>query len=248
MNIRKSCQSWAKAMESFSPKAIRTIENIRTDPCIGDRAEADFFGLVAASWTSDASDPLETATKVVRRDLDAFTCTGIPVPKDLLVALMRLEDISSLRYRTPELLDSLGFTDAQLRPDSLSDDELRSLTDEYDGPVEFGNNLDIVWVTDFDEATASLASHSLLRDRLGLPAAVSIDRCVLCVYNRSAASKPLHVPRALDAIGQELFQPNTDCEAKTGMTSPTDSGTQGLPEAVHRGCTLTPTRWELLVA
>ena len=72
------------------------------------------------------------------------------------------------------------------------------------------------------------------------------DRYIFCVYNREDTERTLHVPRALDGVNQPLFQVVDDPSADCGWTKPADGTDEdGLPEAVHRSCSVVPQRWEL---
>ena len=156
--------------------------------------------------------------------------------------LFRLEHVPSLWYRIYDECVKRGISREYLRS-GPTDEDLAVLTDEHDGPVTLGNGLGLVWVSDFEVTEPLIADVRTLADRLGMPIDATVSRIVVCAYERTKLSSPLHVPRVLDAIDRPEFQPNPDCSAPCGMTRPiTGSLGVGLPEAVHGGCTLVPTR------
>ena len=247
MHIPDSCDAWTRAMEAGTNSDRRILENVRMDPCVADRVAAEFFSRLAASGSpTDGQAAVKLAYGVTFGDVELFTCTGEEVPDNLFVTLFRLESVSGLRYRIPEALDALGLSDAELVADNVSEDDLRAVTDDYDGSVNLGNALQIVWVTDYDDVLSVIDSLESLSDVLGLPATTKTETCVVCMYRRSETGTTLHVPRVFDGIANSEFFPNTDCDADVGMTRPlTGLPADGMPEAVHRNCVVVPDRWEL---
>jgi hypothetical protein len=125
-------------------------------------------------------------------------------------------------------------------------EDLRVLTDEYDGPVSLGNELTLVWASDWAAVGPFAGDPAALADRLGCPRSELGPHVVLCAYERTNVPGTLHVPRALDAVDQEHWRPNNDCSARHGWTRPASrSEEDGFPEVVHRSCTVTPEHWEL---
>jgi len=247
MRIPNSCAAWEKQMRSEAPQ-LQMLENMYHDNCLDEAVTADFFDRVSARGAPrDAFEAQKFAFQVIAASPDSFACQGRAVPNAIFDQLFRVEEVPALRRRLPEdELRAKGINDRDLFDfASLSDEDLRSLTDEYDGPIVLGNGMDIVWVTDFQHVEPLLGDLANLLDRLGLPLWVA-DRCVIIAYNRIETGKTLHVPRSLDGMGWAEFDLVEDCSAEMGRTKPrTLPGRMGLPEAVHRGCMIQPNRWEM---
>ncbi len=147
------------------------------------------------------------------------------------------------------MLAEKGLTGAAIRA-GLPDEDLRAVTSEYDGPINLGNLIGLVWVADHDQVKDLTDDLRRLIDRLGLVWSDDEAQCILCAYNREDAGRAdggrmLHVPRALDAVGDPQFEVNRDCSADHGRTRPmTRPIDEGLNEAVHRNCSVVPSLWE----
>ncbi len=222
----------------------RILRNVEQEPCVHSTVETDFFAHLAAKGVPSRADQAKSfGYQVVQSDPNRFVCQGRQVPPGRFEVLLRLEQVSSLRWRLPEEeLGAKGLRDRDLA-DDVSEEDLRSVTDEYDGVVRLGNALQIVWATELTAVQSSPADQNLnrLSDRLGL----GRDRYILCVYNRGQ-TRSLHVPRALDAIDHPRFRVVLDCSADHGWTHPTTGPPEeALPEAVHRDCTVVPVQWGL---
>ena len=244
MDIPRSCEQWAQAMEGGGMAARRIVANVWKEACVDSGMAQEFFDSLGRKGPFRDEHEAETgAFNVVYGDQDRFTCKGKPAAADRFRSLFRLEDVSSLRYRVPEALARGDVTDSELVGE-LPDEDLLTLTNEYHGEVSLGNRLGVVWCAD---AAGSLAGDmTTLVERLGIAALENADRCVLCKYDRSTTGKSLHVPRVLDAIDRPEFEVVQDCDAETGMTRPLEGSTaEGLPEAVHRCCPVVPEVWEL---
>jgi len=114
----------------------------------------------------------------------------------------------------------------------------------YKGTLDLGNRLDIVWVAD-NEKSEQIGLKELV-DRLGLKGLEKESRCIRIVYRRDKAKKDLHLPRSFDGIDNGQFEVVEKCEAVAGKTLPLNlPREQGLPEAVHRGCTVEPEIFEV---
>ena len=219
------------------------LANVEKDSCLDGQVEVAFFKrLAACGRPASSGEAGQFAFNVVLHDPDRFVCQGRNVPEDLFVSLFRLQRVSLLGYALPpSLLDSIGYEDRAFW-DDIAEEDLRSVTDEFDGQVQVGNRLKVVWVTDFADIADRLTDLSSLVNSLGLEE----DRYVLCSYNREDAGRTLHVPRAIDAIDQPLFQVVDDPNADHGWTGPTDGRVEErLPEAVHRNCKIVPRQWQL---
>lgn len=244
LDIPPSCEQWAETMGAGGTETGRILSNVRKDGCVDPEVANEFFNrLGSRAPFGDQYEAKTAAFNVVQGDQNRFTCKGKAVPADRFRGLFRLEDVESLRYRVPEALDRAGVTDSEVVAD-LAEEDLLTLTNEYDGEVSLGNRLGVVWCAD---AAGSLAGDmSTLVDRLGIAGLKNADRCVLCRYDRSRTGRALHVPRMLDAIDRPEFEVVKDCEADNGMTRPLRRpAAEGLPEAVHRRCTVVPELWEL---
>lgn len=249
MDIPASCNDWTNQLNSGTARHRQVLDNVREDPCVDDLISAEFFSRLASSGKpANAHQAIQQAGQVVYSDVERFTCTGSEVPDNVFVTLFRIEDVGRLRYRVPDALDALGLTDSDLVAGNASDDDSRELTDDYDGPVNLGNVLKIVWVSDYNDVNSSLNDLESVLEALGISDASSVTKCVICVYKRSVIGTTLHVPRVLDAMGTAEFQPNKDCSATAGITRPlSGSSGVGMREAVHRSCRIVPDRWELKV-
>ncbi len=218
------------------------------DDCLDEEVTVEFFKRLSRKGVPrDARGAECFAFDVIKADPDVFVCKGPFVPDGVFVRLFRVECISDLRYRLPEeTLTATGVNHKEF-VDSLPDEDLQSLTDEYDGPIKLGNQIDVVWVTDFERVEPLFDDFAGLLDRLGWSEAASdMGRCVVVAYHREQVGRTIHVPRSLDAMGHPEFDVIEDCSAEMGMTKPiTAPREMGLPEAVHRGCTVVPSRWEM---
>lgn len=245
MQVPVECRSWEAMLATGKDEYHAAIlRHIVADPCIDQRVAATFFALVGRLPPPTRPDEALLQAYNIVRD-NALTCTGRAVPTGILERLIRIESIRSLLYRVPEACGARGITLRDLDGD-LSDDDLISLTDEYDGEVVLGNLLGIVWVTDREHLSAELHVNDFLR-RAGVVAEPMSNGYVLCTYDRESLSEGLFVPRALDAIDQPRFAPTQDCTAPCGRTLPlSGQADEGLPEAIHRGCRVTPTAWKLV--
>lgn len=225
----------------------RILNNIKLDPCLPAPVESAFFDRLSAKGNPGApGEAQRMAYSVVAEDLDNFTCQGRHVPEGRVQTLFRMESVSSLRYRTPDILDRMGLTDSSLR--RLASEELRTIIDDYEGIVLLGNKLQIVWATDYAMTQDLLDNPKVLIDRLGLAHLAEEAHCIFCAYPRNGGGGVLNVPRALDAIDMPGFQVVPDCSAESGKTRPlTARPEDGLPEVIHRRCQVLPTRWQLSV-
>ena len=247
MDVPVSCRTWEEMMEGGEEER-RILDNLRKDPCIDGNLTAAFFSSLCAQ--GDPKNPEEArsfAYKVVEEGPYRFSCQGREVPAHLFSKLFRIETVSGLRYSIPGMLQRLGITDRVLDA-GPTDEQLRSLTDEYDGPVELGNGLQIVWASDFEVISPLADNLRVLSDRLGLDKVFQEGRCIVCVYGRDDIQS-LHVPRAFDAIDMPMFEVVVDCSADYGKTKPLSLPLEeGLPEAVNRSCTVIPISWEMRTA
>ena len=222
------------------------LANIEKDSCLDKAVTTAFFERLAACGPPSTPDEAWLfACKIVRDAPDRFVCQGREVPETMFVGLFRFQSVSALRYALPRgFLESIGYRDKEFCDDTEEED-LRSAADEYDGPINLGNKLQIVWVTDFAEIENKLNDPTALTNWLGIDA----HRYILCVYNREDTGRTLHVPRALDGVDRPLFQVVDDPAADCGWTKPADGSEEGgRPEAVHRKCSVVPQRWELVTS
>lgn len=256
MNIPDTCLPWAQMMQDGTDAECATdqhraiLQNVRSDPCLSDETANLFFrNLAARSAASAPSTPaeaVERAYDAVRDSIPELTCQGRDVPAGSFVELVRLEPIDGLLSRVPDACETRGITRKELLS-GITAEDLAVLTDEHDGPVSLGNGLSVVFVTDRATVAPILTRLQELMNRLGVPWNADARGCVLCVYCRSATGNSLKVPRVLDAIREPRFRPNLDCLAIHGLTRPLDGpGNLGLPEAVHRACTVRPNVWRLV--
>lgn len=253
MEFSENCQSWIAQMESASDDdARRILQNLRDDPCIDDRVAHHFSARLAeGDPPSTARSARRHVEAVVADDPDRFLCTGRVIPDDGFAVLFRIERISNLDRRLPGyVLAKTGLTGKAIRA-GLSDEDLRTVTSEYDGPINLGTpDWPLVWVADHDQVKDLTDDLRRLIDRLGLDWSDDEAQCILCAYNREDAGRTdggrtLHVPRALDAVDSPQFEVNRDCSADHGQTRPiTRPIDEGLNEAVHRNCSVVPSLWQ----
>jgi len=247
LDIPASCKQWQGLMDGSGDAKHRAIvANLRNDECLDKTVVVEFFRrLGAMPERKTPEEAYSQSYEVIRADPANFTCTGLEVePEPSLGTLFRLESVTSLLRRLPEECKKRGIKKDHLLH-RIPIEDLAVLTDEYAGPVSLGNGLGLVWVSDAATVAPIEADVRALADRLGLQLDGEPGSVILCVYNRKEVATQPHVPRAFDAIDQENWSPNNDCLARTGRTRPlTRPAEEGLPEAVHRGCVVTPHRWE----
>ena len=209
------------------------------------KLRGEFFRRLAEMGEPQNSDrAMLYALEVVKSDPYTFTCRGQLTSDGRFVSVIRFEAIDSIRYRIPWELHQRGYDPDRLDIASLPEDELRVLVDGHDGSITLGNNLGIVWVTESGGLDASPDGLVRLIDRLGNENLADEDFCIVIEYDGKLAPE-MHVPRALDAIDSPTFKVTKDCTAEFGYTHPLSEGLDGLPEAVHRQCTLKPRIWML---
>ncbi len=179
MRIPRECLAWKEMMESGAKEAL-VLANITKDSCLDGDVETAFFERLAAC-DPPPSTPGEAwflACGIVRDDPDRFVCQGREVPETMFAGLFRFQSVSALRYALPgPFLDSIGYRDKEF-DDDTEEEDLVSVADEYDGLVNLGNQLQIVWVADFAEIEGRLDDPPALANWLGLDA----DRFIVCVY------------------------------------------------------------------
>ncbi len=229
----------------------KILQNIKSDACIEKEREEKFFKLLIESDSpKDAEEARKQAINIVEKDKEYFTCSGDEVPSDIFKLLLRFQRPSSIGHSMPadkkeELFAKFGITSYNTANEEEEDfpleyEDLKIITDEYDGDVVLGNkkSLDIVWVADFNNCESLLSGVRDLLIILGLDTLLNEkkDMCLILQYTRSKLVESLHVPRAFDGIGSPQFQVQSDCDAYHGITKPLENGYDGLPEAIHRGC------------
>jgi hypothetical protein len=252
MTIPPDLSNWKTQMAS-STESSQVLQNLLDEPCLDAAVEAEFFSRISAAPSSaDAYQAWELAMSAVwsRPPLN-FNRSAVTSGRfDNLVRF-------TLPTKVPALIPSmdvaaLGLSIGDLDRASIA--ELTSVMDE--ASLAPGVNLhNVVWVAEVTpEIDATLASPGELMDRLGLPGHLvhlaSGGCCVELRYRRAdlPTGNDLHVPSALDDIDNSAFRPETDCKAPCGMTQPLTAGASaGVPEAIHRGCIVTPFEIKLLL-
>jgi len=247
MEIPDNCKSWLNKIECGNDQHRKILENLRKDNCIKTEISDDFFKRLAAQGSPNSpEDAKNKAINIVKVDPDRFTCQGEKIPRGSFNTLIRLEDVSKLGKHLPDdHLRNFGIRDRKtLNPKELPDDELSIMIHMYQGILDLGNRLDIVWVSD-SEKSEKISLRDLV-DRLGLANLENEERCLKIVYKRHEAKKNLHLPRSFDGIDHGRFEVVEDCKADSGKTIPLNLPLeQGLPEAVHRGCKIKPELFEV---
>ena len=233
MQIPPACAAWAEMMEEGEEQR-RILVNLQREECLKKKVAEEFFGRLSRKGNPKTPKQAQDfAFEVVKAGKALFTCQGRRVPGKAFSTLFRMESAKDLRYRIPKALDPKGLRDDAIN--RLSDEDLRSVVEDYRDAVTLGSQLRIVWVTDFRAVEQLLDRVSVVADRLGMDLKGE-NRWVTFVYNRKGLRCSLRVPRSLDGIDKPRFQLVEDCSAKAGRTAPMTAKEAGLPEAVHRGC------------
>lgn len=235
MKIPESCRLWEQQMEA-GEKERRILENIRLDTAIDPSLEERFFDRIARSPTPNSPEEAhKIAYNIVKND-PLFLYQGNRVPDDKFLSLLRIEFKTNLWY----IFSRESFKEKGIRRKDavarLRDEEVNSLIEEYRGSLNLGNELGIVWVTDLEKAKSCINNPSELLDRLGIPLRKNI--CIIILYRRD--ERDLFVPRSFDGIKEEHFSITLDNAKNEGYTKPLTSSDEGLPEAIHRSCGVTP--------
>jgi len=247
MNITEACNGWREAM-SRGNKTQHVLANIERDRCVPEEAEDEFFRRLAETgpWESPG-DAWKKARDVVWSAGTTFQCTGQPVAGGRMARLMHLKEVwkwdRGLDDMDPKLAATLG-TRYGIRadkpdswPDELDDNARRQLCEELQAEYPTGQPEHITWVADDGEMPEPLAGLRDVLRRCGLQKFEGQTWVLILRYNRVDVPESLHVPRVLDAVDQPRFDVQTDCDAPTGRTKPTekaDAGAAGYSEAVHR--------------
>ena len=246
MNPPTACKVWVEKMKA-NGDCNKILDNLCKDNCIESEIDKDFFKRLAGKGNPcSPEDAKNTAIDIVMADPDRFVCQGGEIPINSFNTLFRLEDVTKLGKHLPdEHLSSFGIRDRKtLNRGELPDDELNDIVRTYNGPLDLGNRLDIVWVAD-NEKSEKIGLKELV-DRLGLDNLENEVRCLKIVYKRGKAKNSLHLPRSFDGIDNGRFDVVEDCNADAGKTLPLNlPHEQGLPEAVHRGCNVEPDIFEV---
>ena len=240
------CQAWAAALGTADASATaqpgqRIRANVENDPCVPVAAQQRFFELIEqAPPVGTEEQAVQLGNEVVSGNRRQLTRTGACVPDDRLNACYFINERGAMKHRVPPERwgdFASGIKDEDF--DGADAETLRYLWQEYEGPVSLGNLLDLVWVADENQVRRIAQDDALgAADRLGLEgqhrALQAGDPCVGFRYDRSVLGVGLHVPRVLDAIDSDWFQPTTDCSAACGRTRPLNGpADNGLDEAVH---------------
>ncbi len=241
MNPPETCKVWVEKMEA-NEDCSKILDNLRKDNCIKSKISDDFFKRLAAKGNPRGpEDAKNAAIDIVKADPDRFVCHGGKIRSKSFNTLFRLEDVKKLGKHLPdEYLRNFGIRDRKtLNFNELPDDELSIIVHMYQGTLDLGNRLDIVWVAD-SEKSEQIDLRALV-DRLGLANLEKERRCLKIAYKGDKAKKNLHLPRSFDGIDNGQFEVVEDCKADAGKTIPLNLPCeQGLPEAVHRGCRVEP--------
>lgn len=244
MDVPHSCSHWEEMMRS-DEDAANILENIQAEVCLPDPVVDDFFSEIAAETPpQNAQEARNIAESIVKNGKETFLFQRREVPNNRFSELCRLEQPSALRYRIPdEELDKRGLRDLDLSAD-INEEDLRAVTDEYDGHVTLGDQLEVVWSSDFVETEPYLDDLHRLADLLGLN--WNERYAILCRYRRIDTGRTLHVPSALDGVKHPRFKVVVDCEAECGKTRRASGNPDdGLSEVVHEKCTVRPLMWQL---
>jgi hypothetical protein len=231
---------------TISEKSILT--NVKSDECTPCMPRRRFFSAlnnslrgIPANQKLEPHEAKRIAWDIVHRHSDKLTLRGKAVEAPFERCL-RICTIDALRFMIPrEEQWARGILDSDLI-NGVSDSIVIALTDDYDGTVNLGNQLQIVWTTDLTAAEPLLGQFDQLVDRLGLAPA----RYVVCVYYLRDTGMTGYVPRSFDAIDHPRFYLVQGCSESPGKTRPINSKPDlGLPELVHRRCSIVPDQWYL---
>ncbi len=247
MEIPDKCKSWLEKIKYGDKHDQKILNNLRRDICIKSEIRDEFFKRLADKGTPSSSEEAKNAAiDIIGADPDRFVCQGGEIPRNSFSTLFRLEDVKKLGKHLPdEHLRHFGIRDRKtLNSKELPDDELSIIVRMYRETLDLGNRLDIVWVAD-NEKSEQIGLQELV-DRLGLLNLKNEKRCLKIVYKRDKAKKNLHLPRSFDGIDNGRFDVVENCKADAGKTLPlTLPQEQGLPEAVHRACSVEPEMFEV---
>lgn len=247
MDIPDICNSWSNKIESGSAGDKRILGNLRKDNCIKPKITRDFFKQLADKGSPNTPDDARNAAiDIVKADSDRFVCQGRKIPGSSFNTFLRLENVRKIkRLFDPGYLSSFGLRDKNmLNRTELPDDELNDIIQMFNGELNLGSLLDVVWVAD-NEGSEQIDLMDLI-DRLGIVDLEDDERCLKLVYKRKKTKKDLHLPRSFDGIDNSQFELVENCKANSGKTLPLNlPPEQGLPEAVHRGCKVKPEIFEV---
>lgn len=245
MTVPPSVADWQTQMET-APDTQQILQNLLDEPCLNSTVENDFFIRVSvASSPSSADEAWKTAMHAVWQapNLNFQRAT---VPAGRFDKLIRF----TIPTKLPDMISgldvsSLGLSTGDL--DRATPDDLELVLDEARLSASIKLSY-VVWVAEATpELEAALPTPRDLMDRLGLPPQLNQINgggcCVELRYQRAdlPAGVDLHVPSSLDGIDNPAFRPVSDCAAPCGSTVALSAGgAAGFPEAIHRGCVVTP--------
>lgn len=248
---------WREAMLGDTDQA-RVLENLEADNCVYQSLVEELVSGLSdqfvddQSWDKQARAGAAAAAlrQVVRGTEESclkYLCQGKEVPKGKFERLIRFDKSKNWSHRFPtaddprlNALRAMGI-DKRQPLSRLNEEQQVALTRELEAAevlVGHPRKCPIVWLADADDVQWTAGNTSRTLDRLGLDMGPSVHDVMITQLNRDELAKSLHVPRALDATDNPLFQVNTDCDANSGFTRPigkaAEDGESGLPEAVTR--------------
>ena len=250
MKIPPKCQGWADEMKRGSNAENVVLRNMQDDSCLDQDVEDDFFNDLAVKGVPVfPSAAWRWAREVVEDKPNRYLCQGKEVPNDRFEVLVRFTNTRNMKYVLTQsewtrLETTFGLP--KNTPFERLDETRQSVVmKSIKGPLNLGTATALVWATENGAVRTNLSSlpkvPAQVIEDLGLDQFVGEEQCLVISYRRDKTRQPIHVPRILDAIGHPRFQPTSDCGAECGKTLPL-SGVlaDGLPEAIHRYCTVEP--------
>lgn len=237
--------TWQTQMAS-SAEPAQILQNLLSESCLQSTIEDEFFNRIAGAPAAASAQEAWDVAKTAVWHAPQLNYKRAAVPVGRFDNLIRF----TLPTKLPAIVSgldvaALGLSAGDL--DRATPAELEMVLDEARLSTSITLSY-LVWVAEVSpDLEASLPTPNALMDRLGLPIHLAqINNGGCCVelrYQRTnlPLGVELHVPSSLDGIDNPAFRPVSDCAAPCGSTAALSAGgAAGFPEAIHRGCVVTP--------
>lgn len=224
----------------------KIADNVRADECIHQNVVDTFFERISEkNEPSSSKEAKNIACEVAWGDPDTFLCQGNEVPDHRFHTMFRVYATISIRNLIWDRIIESGTNRKKLINGQLPATQEKAIIDNFTGPFQFAEDNRIIWATEDDGSQQQNSKTDELIARLGMSHFKTDQNCVICKYERQYVDSTLHVPRSFDALDQPNFAIELRCDAETGTTKPIgDENVYGMPEAVHRNCTVPSVRLE----
>jgi len=243
---------WQAHMAS-SAETGQVLQNLLDEPCLDLAVANEFFNRAVASPPATTAHEAWNIAKIAVWKAPQLNYKRSTVPVGRFSELIRF----TLPTKLPAMISGLDIAALGLSAgdlDRATPAELELVVDEARLAASVTLSY-VVWVAEVTpELEATLPTPRDLVDRLGLP--YHLDQingggcCIEVRYQRTnlPSDVELHVPSSLDGIDNPAFRPVTDCTAPCGTTAALSAGgASGFPEAIHRGCVVTPFEIKVLI-